>query len=77
MTLQSRTFVIPFNPSFRDCLTPEKLSCSIVPRMIDMAGGDFSRGTTSSPYTGRFFQNFPLALKSLQRQRLGVFQCQA
>ena len=26
--------------------------------MIDMAGGDFSWGTTSSPYTGRFFPEF-------------------
>ena len=66
-------FVIPFNPSCRDCLTPEKLSRSIMPRMIDMAGGDFSWGTTSSLYTGRFFQNFPLALKSVHRRCLGVF----
>ena len=44
---------------------------------IDMAGGDFSRGMTSSPYTSRFFQNFPLALKSVHQRRLGVFQCRA
>ena len=75
--LQSRTFVIPFNPSCKDCSTSVKLSRSIVPRMIDTAGGDFSWETTSSFYTGRFFVNSPLALKSLHPQRLGVFQCQA
>ena len=31
VTLQSRTFVMSFSPSCRDCSTPEKLSCSIVP----------------------------------------------
>ena len=64
-------------PFLQGLLDSGNLSRSIVPRMIDMDGGDFSRGTTSSPYTSRFFQNFPLALKSLHRQRLGVFQCQA
>ena len=75
--LQSLTFVVPFNPSWRDCSTPEKLSHSIVPRMIDTAGGDFFQGMTSLPRTGRFFQNLQLALKSLRPQLLGVFHCLA
>ena len=65
MTLQSRTFVIPFSPSCRDCSTPETLSRSIVPKMIDMGGRDFSRGTTSSPYTGRFFPEFATGFEVL------------
>ena len=75
--LQSRTFVMPFSSSCRDCSTPEKLSRSIVRRMIDTAGGDFSWGTTSSPRTGKFSLNLQLALKSLHPQLLGVFHCQA
>ena len=75
--MQSRTFVILFNPSCRDCSTLAKLSRSIVSRMIDTAGGDFSKGTTSSPHIGRFFQNLLPDLKSLHPQPLGVFQCQA
>ena len=46
-----------------------------VPRYC--VGGDFSRWTISSPHTGKFFLNLPLALKSLHPQPLGVFECQA
>ena len=45
--------------------------------MIDIAGRDFFRGTTSSPCTSRFFQNLQPALKSLHPQLLGVFHCLA
>ena len=75
MTLQSRTFVMSFSPSCRDCSTPAKLSRSIVPRMIDTAGRDFSQGMISSPPTGRFFLNLLPALKSLHLQLLRVFHC--
>ena len=75
--LKSRTFVMPFSPSYRDCSIPAKLSCSIVPKMIDMAGGDLSWGTTSLPPKGKLFLNLPPALKSLHPQLLGVFHCQA
>ena len=77
MTLQSYTFVMPFSPSYRDCLIPAELSPNIVSKMTDTAGEDFFQGTTSLPPIVKFSLNLPSALKLLHPQSLGVFQCQA
>ena len=69
------TFGKSFNPSFKDCLSQEKLSHSIVPRMTNAVGADYFLRMRSTLYTIKSFPIAPRGLKLMRLQCLGVFQC--
>ena len=61
-----KSFDMSFNPSFRDCLSPGKMSHNVVLRMTNAVGADYFQEMGSTLYTVRSFLIAPMGLKLLR-----------
>ena len=75
--LKFHTFVMLFNPSYKDCWISKNLFLTIVSRMSDTAGTKYFEEMRSTLFTIRSFFKATTALKLLRLQLLEVFLCRA